>query len=80
MFAFYMSNRDSVLINRLAHNLVRLRRAKHLSQEELALKSGVDRTFVSGCERCVRNPSLTTIEKIASGLGEDPGRLFDPVE
>lgn len=72
-----MSDDFSALKQRLANNLVRLRKAQGLSQEELAHRSGVDRTFVSGVERCVRNPSLTTIGRIASGLGVDPQELFE---
>ena len=50
--------------------------ANVLSQEELAHRAGIDRTFVSGCERLVRNPTLTTVEKIAAGLEVDPAEMF----
>lgn len=71
-----MSRPDSELLRRFAANLVRLRRERGFSQEELAHRAGVDRTFVSGCERLVRNPTLTTLEKIARGLGVDPLELL----
>lgn len=71
-----MSNSDSELLRRFATNLVRLRRERGLSQEELAHRAGIDRTFVSGCERLVRNPTLTTLEKIARGLEVDPLELL----
>ena len=38
------------------------------SQEEIAFKAGVDRTYVSGVERGVRNPSLKAMQKIAAAL------------
>lgn len=71
-----MSRPDSELLRRFATNLVRLRRERGLSQEELAHRAGIDRTFVSGCERLVRNPTLTTLEKIARGLEVDPLELL----
>jgi len=71
-----MSRTDSELLRRFATNLVRLRRERGLSQEELAHRAGIDRTFVSGCERLVRNPTLTTLEKIARGLEVDPLELL----
>jgi transcriptional regulator with XRE-family HTH domain len=47
----------------------RLRTAQDLSQEALAEAAGLDRTYVSSLERGRRNPSLTTIVRIASALG-----------
>ncbi len=47
-----------------------------LSQEELADRAGLDRTYLSGIERGVRNPSLSNIQKIASALGVDLDVLF----
>lgn len=45
------------------------RNALGISQEELAFRSGVHRTFVSELERGVKNPSLTTIARLALALG-----------
>ena len=42
----------------LAANLLRLRAAKNLTQEQLAFEAEVDRTYVSRIERCLKNPSL----------------------
>jgi transcriptional regulator with XRE-family HTH domain len=39
-----------------------------MSQEQLALKTGLDRTYISGIERGVRNPSLRIIFKLAEAL------------
>lgn len=47
-----------------------------VSQEELALKCGLDRTYISGIERGTRNPSLTNILKIAAALQVTPDALF----
>ena len=46
-----------------------LRLQAGLSQEAFALKCGLDRTYISGIERGLRNPTLEVIALIASGLG-----------
>ena len=47
----------------------RRRQEQGLSQEELAHRADLDRTYISGLERGVRNPSLTAVVKLADGLG-----------
>jgi transcriptional regulator with XRE-family HTH domain len=54
---------------RVALNIKRLRVSQGLSQEELADRAGLHRTYISGVERVVRNPTITVLGKIASGLG-----------
>lgn len=56
---------------RVGLNLQRLRREAGLSQEELAGRSGVHQTYLSGVERGVRNPTVTVLQKIAVALGLD---------
>lgn len=53
----------------LGSRVKRLREAKGLSQEALAHDADVHRTYVSGVERGVRNPTVTVMEKLATGLG-----------
>ena len=55
-----------------------VRRRKGLSQEQLALRSELDRSFVGQVERGERNISLTNIYKLARGLGVTPNSLFEP--
>jgi transcriptional regulator with XRE-family HTH domain len=60
-----------------------LREARHksgLSQEAMALKSDVDRTFVSQMERGIRQPSLTTLYKLAATLEIQPSVLLGRLE
>ena len=58
---------------RLGQNVQRLRREKGWSQEELADQSGLHRTYISGIERGVRNPTITIVERVASALGRPIG-------
>ncbi|ODT87385.1 MULTISPECIES: helix-turn-helix transcriptional regulator [unclassified Phenylobacterium] len=53
---------------RVGLNVKRLREAQGISQEDLADRAGVHRTYVSGVERGVRNPTITVLEKIAGAL------------
>lgn len=45
-----------------------LRKRRGLSQEHLAAAAGIDRAYMGGIERGLRNPSLTTIARVARGL------------
>ncbi len=59
------------LIQGVASTIKLLRVAKQLSQEELADKAGLDRTYISGVERGVRNITLESLESIVNALGVD---------
>lgn len=61
----------------LAANLRSLRRSKGLSQEALADLAGLHRTYVSSVERCERNATLDTLDKLAAALGVSPSRLLE---
>jgi transcriptional regulator with XRE-family HTH domain len=58
----------------------RMRDARGWSQEALAFEAELDRTYVSGIERGVRNPTLTVIAKIALGFGVSMAELMRDVE
>ncbi len=56
---------------------VRARRLElALSQETLAAKSGLHRTYISSLELGERNVSLSNVLRIASALDVDPGTLI----
>lgn len=57
---------------RLARNLHELRRASGLSQEALAARCGLHRTYIGAVERAERNVTLRTLERIAAALAVDP--------
>lgn len=61
---------------------VRARREElQLSQEQLGIRAGeMDRTYVSGIERGVRNPTLKIVGRLAKALGTPPSRLLAAAE
>ncbi|WP_315730712.1 MULTISPECIES: helix-turn-helix transcriptional regulator [unclassified Bradyrhizobium] len=64
------------LQDRVGLNIQELRRARELSQEELADRCQVHQTYLSGVETGKRNPSLLVLERIAEALGVDPEELL----
>jgi transcriptional regulator with XRE-family HTH domain len=58
----------------------RLREERGISQEAFALKCGIDRSHYGGMERGERNPSLTTVYKIADTLGVRPSDIHARAE
>jgi transcriptional regulator with XRE-family HTH domain len=64
------------MVERFAENLRRARLAKGLTQEDLADASDLHRTHISLLEKAKRDPKLTTIAKLAEGLGTTPGQLL----
>lgn len=53
------------------------REAQNISQEKLAARCELHRTYVAGVERGIRNPSLNSIKKLADGLGLPLAVLFE---
>jgi len=64
----------------LAENIRAYRRSKNMSQEELAEKCGLHRTYVGSVERCERNVTLSTLELLASVLGVSVPELLSNSE
>lgn len=62
--------------NKFGEAIRKARTAAGLTQEDLADRSGLDRSYIGGVERGERNPTLSVIEKIAAGLGVSVGALF----
>jgi transcriptional regulator with XRE-family HTH domain len=56
---------------RVGINVQRFRRARQLSQEELAHRAKIHQTYLSGVEGGKRNPSIMVLERIARALGAD---------
>ncbi len=60
---------------RVGINLKKFRRERGFSQEKLAFECGLHRTYISGVERGVRNPTVLVLEAIAKTL-EIPSSLL----
>ena len=61
---------------RFGARIRQLRKARKLSQEALALESGLDRSYVGKIERGESNVALVNIHRIAGALKVGAGELF----
>lgn len=64
------------LFARFGRRVRQLRKRRRLTQEQLALEAGLDRSYIGQVERGERNISLSNIEKIAKGLRVQLHSLF----
>lgn len=71
------SLRSMNVTRRVGANLRRAREEPGISQEELADRAGLHRTYVSGVERGVRNPTVIVLEKIAKALKVKSSSLLE---
>jgi DNA-binding XRE family transcriptional regulator len=60
----------------VARNIRKLRVARALSQEMLAVDAGIDRTYLSRLERGLENPTVGVLEKLARALASNIEELF----
>lgn len=67
---------DKEYLEQFAKRVRILREEQGISQEKLAARSGLHRTYIGMVERLERNPSLICIHKIAKGLGINVKDLF----
>jgi transcriptional regulator with XRE-family HTH domain len=59
-------------------NVLRAKREKlAVSQEVLAERAGVDRTYISILERGLKSPTVETLERICAALGTLPERVIE---
>ncbi len=57
--------------------IAELRKKQHISQEELAYRCGIHRTYIGAIERGEKSPTLNTVEKIANGLNVHISTIFN---
>ena len=60
----------------IGNRIKEIRSEKGISQEKLALKAELDRTYVAGGENGKRNPSIKSLEKIINALDTNFGNFF----
>lgn len=72
-----INNRDKKTIKAFGKNLLKLRKEKGISQEELTFRADLSKNMIGNIERGEVNPTLTTISALAKGLEISPKELFD---
>jgi transcriptional regulator with XRE-family HTH domain len=70
-----MDTRDNLLVS-FGEQLKKFRKERGISQEELAFRSELDRTYISGLECGKRNPTLKILVKLAVSLNMKPSELL----
>jgi transcriptional regulator with XRE-family HTH domain len=69
---------ESHVLRLLAERIKSLRTARGWSQEDLAERASMQRSYLADLERGRRNPSVRTLVKIANALAVTVPGLFDP--
>lgn len=64
------------LTKKLGERLRKIRLQKGMSQGDIARKVSVHRSYISGIERGIRNPTVKNIGKLADALGVNVSELF----
>ncbi len=70
------NSKDNEYLKAFARRIRTLREEQGISQEKLAERAELHRTYIGMVERLERNPSLICIHKIANGLGVHISELF----
>lgn len=67
---------DAGILETFGRNVALIRRARALSQEQLADHAGMHRTYIGSVERGERNISLMNIHRLAQALDVSPAILI----
>jgi transcriptional regulator with XRE-family HTH domain len=70
-----MNEKDDLLAL-FGEQLKNFRKERGISQEELAFRAELDRTYISGLECGKRNPTLKILVKLAVSLNMEPSELL----
>ena len=66
------------LVALMGRNIRRVRSASGLSQEEVAFRAGMKRSYLSEVELGQRNPTVRALERLSHALDVDPRDLLAP--
>ncbi|MCA1544156.1 helix-turn-helix transcriptional regulator [Bradyrhizobium sp. NBAIM32] len=69
---------ETGIVDVVAEAVRKARKGLGLSQEDLALEAGLDRTYVSQVERGTRNCTIIVLARLAKALKTTPDRLLVP--
>lgn len=72
-----MEEEGKLILIKFGHNVRRLRKTKNISQEELAFRANLHRTYIGMIERAEKNITLINIEKISNALNVNIVDLFE---
>jgi transcriptional regulator with XRE-family HTH domain len=75
-----MSNNIDFVLNTIAENIITVRKNMNLTQDDLAFRAGIDRTYIGYVENAKHNITLGMLIKIASALELDFFELLNPLE
>lgn len=64
-------------VTKFGKKIREVRLKNKMSQGDIAKILNVHRSYISGLERGIRNPSLLTIKKVAKALGVEPKELLE---
>jgi transcriptional regulator with XRE-family HTH domain len=65
------------VVQLLGRNVRHYRKLKGMTQEQLGLEAGMERSYVSDLERGERNPSVRALARLAVALSVEPSRLLE---
>ena len=71
-----MDAEHRAFVERLGRALASRRQDSGLSQESVAERSGLHRTYVGSIERGERNPTVWSLVRLAGGVGADPADIL----
>lgn len=66
------------MVQLLGENVRHYRKLRGMTQEQLALETNMERSYVSDLERGTRNPSVRALGRLAEALGVEPHQLLMP--
>jgi len=75
-----MGNPDTSILLQVGRRLRQLRTKAGFSQEELAARASLHRTYVGGIERGERNVAVVNLVRLAEALGVEPSDLLSGVK
>jgi transcriptional regulator with XRE-family HTH domain len=67
---------EKEFLDKLMKRIAQIRRDKSITQEQLAADTGLDRVAIANIETGKRRPTVTTIYRLAKGLGVKIEDLF----
>lgn len=67
---------EKEFLDRLMRRIAQVRKEKAITQETLASETGLDRVAIANIETGKRRPTVTTVYRIAKGLGVEVEDLF----